>query len=131
MAGLGRAERHRSCPQIIESIYYVIERAEKIFRKYKQNIRSGSINKKLVDEIDKIFSIPPSVIDKRKLLEKYLLVSLHSFETYRKLLKMGIRPRDAIFIIPRAVKNDILQEFDLYNFELYKVLSYDRDKFIN
>ncbi len=111
----GERKRHRSCHQIIESIYYVIERAEKIFRKYKQNIRSGSINKKLVDEIDKIFSIPPSVINNRKLLEKYLLIGLHSFETYRKLLKMGIRPRDAIFIIPRAVKNDILQEFDLYN----------------
>jgi hypothetical protein len=31
------------------------------------------------------------------------------------LLKLKIKPRETIFLIPRAVKIDILQEYDLYN----------------
>ena len=31
------------------------------------------------------------------------------------LIKLGIKPREALFLIPRAVKIDILQEYDLYN----------------
>jgi hypothetical protein len=49
------------------------------------------------------------------LLSEYLLVGLRALESYRKLIRAGIKPRDAIFVVPRAVKIDILQEYDLYN----------------
>lgn len=111
----GERKRHRTCLQVIESIYYCIERAEKRFKKYGKEIKKGVVTKKTIDEIEEVFSIPPSVVLNKKLLEKYLLIALESFETYRKLINLGIKPRDAIFIIPRAVKIDILQEFDLYN----------------
>jgi len=40
---------------------------------------------------------------------------LAGLETYRKLVNLGIKPKEAIFVVPRAVKIDILQEYDLYN----------------
>jgi len=111
----GEKKRHRTCPQIIESIYYCIERASKRFKKFKIKISSGQINKKLLKEVEEVFSIPPSIKRNKELLSEYLLVALKSFQGYQNLVKLKIKPRDAIFLIPRAVKIDILQEYDLYN----------------
>jgi len=111
----GEKKRHRTCPQIIESIYYCIERASKRFKKFKIKISSGQINKKLLKEVEEVFSIPSSIKRNKELLSEYLLVALKSFQGYQNLVKLKIKPRDAIFLIPRAVKIDILQEYDLYN----------------
>jgi len=116
----GEKKRHRTCPQIIESIYYCIDRAAKIFQKNKKLIRELDERPfisplRFAREIEEVFSIPPSIKQNKELLFQYLLVGLESLETYQKLIKLGIEPRDAIFIVPRAVKIDILQEYDLYN----------------
>ena len=111
----GEKKRHRTCPQIIESIYYCVERAAEKFRENKVKIESGQINNKLVREIEEFFSIPPSVKNNRKFLSQYLSITLKALESYQSLIKLKIKPRDAIFLIPRAVKIDILQEYDLYN----------------
>ncbi|MBZ1345025.1 MAG: FAD-dependent thymidylate synthase, partial [Candidatus Nealsonbacteria bacterium] len=111
----GEKKRHRTCFQIIESIYYCIERAGKKFSKFKNQIRGRKINKKLVREIEEIFSIPPSIKNNQEFLSEYLLTALNAFEGYQKLIESGIKPREAIFLIPRATKIDILQEYDLYN----------------
>lgn len=111
----GEKKRHRTCPQIVESIYYCIERAAKKFSRFKKQIKQKKINKKLIKEVEEVFSIPPSIKNNQKLLLEYLLTALDSFEGYQDLIKLKIEPRDAIFLIPRAVKIDILQEYDLYN----------------
>ena len=111
----GEKKRHRTCPQIIESIYYCTERTAEKFWKFKRQIKQGKINSKLVKEIEEVFSIPPSIKQKKELLLEYLLTSLQGLESYRKLIRLGIKPREAIFVVPRAVKIDILQEYDLYN----------------
>lgn len=111
----GEKKRHRTCPQVIESIYYSINRASNRFNKFKREIKAGRINNKIIQEIEQVFSIPPSIKSNSGFLNQYLLVALKSFETYQNLIKLKIMPRDAIFIIPRAVKIDILQEYDLYN----------------
>lgn len=111
----GEKKRHRTCFQIIESIYYCIDRAAKKFRKSRTKIKRGQINKKIVTEIEKVFSIPPSIKNNQEFLSEYLLIALKSFEAYQTLIKLKIKPREAIFLIPRAVKIDILQEYDFYN----------------
>lgn len=111
----GEKKRHRTCPQIIESIYYCVERAVKEFEKFKQPIQKKSINKNLLKTIETVFSIPPSIKKNQAFLNEYLLTALKSFEGYRKLINLGIKPREAIFLVPRGVKIDILQEYDLYN----------------
>jgi thymidylate synthase ThyX len=111
----GEKKRHRTCPQIIESIYFCVERAAKKFKKFKKQIREGKINRNIIKEIEEVFSVPPSTKQNPELLAEYLLTALQSFENYQNLLKLKIKPREAIFLIPRAVKIDILQEYDLYN----------------
>jgi len=112
----GEKKRHRTCPQIIESIYYAIDRAAEKFKKFKKQIEQRKISQTTLKEIAKVFSIPPSIKQNPTLLSEYLSVALEAFEGYQRLINLKIRPRDAIFLIPRAVKNDILQEYDLYNF---------------
>lgn len=111
----GEKKRHRTCPQIVESIYYCIERTKKVFLSFKKQIKQGRITKNALRKIERVFSIPPSVKQNRELFSEYLRVGLEAMESYQKLMKLNIKPRDAIFIIPRAVKIDILQEYDLYN----------------
>lgn len=111
----GEKKRHRTVPQIIESIYYCIDRATEKFNKFKNQIQNKQINKKSVKEIEEVFSIPPSIKKNPEFLLEYLLIALKSFEGYQNLIKLGIKSREAIFLIPRGVKIDILQEYDLYN----------------
>jgi len=111
----GEKKRHRTVPQIIESIYYCIERAAEKFSQFKKQIEAKKINKKLIEEIEEIFSIPPSIKNNPEFLSRYLLTALKSFQGYQDLIKLKIKPKEAIFLIPRAVKIDILQEYDLYN----------------
>jgi hypothetical protein len=111
----GEKKRHRTCPQIIESIYYCAERTERTLLKFKKDIERGKITGSALKKIEEVFSVPPSVKQDKYLLSEYLKTGLRAMETYRKLIKLGIKPKDAIFVVPRAVKIDILQEYDLYN----------------
>ena len=111
----GEKKRHRTCPQIIESVYYCINRAAGVFRKTEKEIKNNKITKKTITEIEEVFSIPPSIKNNQKLLSEYLLTALKAFKAYQALIELKIKPKDAIFLIPRAVKIDILQEYDLYN----------------
>jgi hypothetical protein len=108
-------KRHRTVPQIAESIYYCVDRAVKRFLGLKSRIQEKKINNRLVEEIEEVFSISPSIKDNPEFLSEYLLTVLRAFEGYQDLLKLGVKPREAIFLIPRGVKIDVLQDFDLYN----------------
>ena len=100
----GEKKRHRTVPQTVESIYYSVERAEGIFAKTNSE-----------KEIEKVWSLPPSIKKNPEFLSKYLLVSREALRAYGALIRLRIKPREAIFVVPRAVKIDILQEYDLYN----------------
>lgn len=111
----GEKKRHRTCPQIIESIYYSINRAVGKFKEFRDQIENHKIDSKVVEGIEQVFSIPPLVRKDSEVLNRYLSVARNAFWGYQKLVKMGIKPREAIFLIPRAAKIDILQEYNLYN----------------
>ncbi len=111
----GEKKRHRTCPQIIDSIYYSTERTAGKFGQFKKLIEKKRITRKRLKEIEGIFSIPPSIKNNPEFLSEYLFTALKAFEGYQNLIKLKIKPREAIFLIPRAVKIDILQEYDLYN----------------
>lgn len=111
----GEKKRHRTCPQVVESIYFCTQRAVRKLNEFEDQIRNKDINSDIVEQIEQIMSIPALVKEKPDFLEEYLLVALESFQGYEKLIKLGIKPRDAVFLIPRAVKVDVLQEYNLYN----------------
>jgi len=101
----GEKKRHRTCSQIIESIYFCVDRAVKIFQKKKKSLK----------EVEEVFSVPPTIKNNPEYLSKYLSIAQEALMAYQNLIKLEIPPREAIFLIPRAVKIDILQEYDLYN----------------
>ena len=111
----GEKKRHRTCPQVVESVYYCVQRTAKLFKAFKKQINKGNLDNKIIQEIEKFFSIPALIKSNKDFLQKYLEVALFAFESYGDLLGEGIKPRDAIFLIPRAIKIDIIQEYNLYN----------------
>jgi len=111
----GEKKRHRTCPQIIESIYYCTKRATDRFNKFENEIRQGNFSDQIIKEIEEFFSIPSLIKENREMLKGYLKTGLLAFKNYQELIKLGIKPKEAIFLIPRAVKIDILQSYDLYN----------------
>ncbi|HPM08333.1 MAG TPA: FAD-dependent thymidylate synthase [Candidatus Pacearchaeota archaeon] len=112
----GDKKRHRTVPQSVQSIYDAVDRSSKIFLKHKNQIDKGNISINLIKDIEKVYSVPPTIRSKKDILQKYLQTVGEAFASYNKLLKLKIKPNDAIFLIPRGVKLDILQTYDLYNF---------------
>ncbi len=99
----GEKKRHRTVPQIVDSIYYAID--ESIAKLKTQNSKL----------IDNYFSVPLGIQIKKEILNDYLSAGSRALVAYQKLLKMKIPPRDAIFIIPRGLRINVLQHYDLYN----------------
>ena len=111
----GEKKRHRTCPQIIESIYYCANRALVTFEKFEKEIEKDNLSDKIIEEIEKIFSIPLAIKKEKDLLGGYLKTGLLALKGYKELINLGAESKEAIFIVPRAVKIDILQSYDLYN----------------
>lgn len=111
----GEKKRHRTCQQVVDSIYFSIKKALSVFKKEKEKIEKGEISREDIETINKVFSLPPSIISKKKLFDLYLKTALQSFLTYEKLVKVGTKERDAIFIIPRGIKIQMVQRYDLFN----------------
>ncbi len=101
----GDKKRHRTVPQSVESIYFCLERAIKNLKLAKQN----------VVKFDTFFAVPPTIKNKPALLKPYLQAAVASFKSYRQLCRLGIKPRDAIFIIPRGLRIGVCQSYNLYN----------------
>lgn len=111
----GDKKRHRTVPMIVESVYYCVDRAFEIFKKYNKQIENRKLNEEILDKINSIFSIPPTVRNHKKFLYKYLNRASDSLFAYKELIKLGIKERDALFIIPRGLKLDVLQDYNFYN----------------
>ncbi|MDD5552053.1 MAG: FAD-dependent thymidylate synthase [Candidatus Pacebacteria bacterium] len=111
----GDKKRHRTVPMVVDSVYYSVQRAAEVFKKYKKQIKEKKLKKETLDNINLVFSIPPTVRANKELLYSYLERCLDSLEVYNQLISLGVKERDAIFIIPRGLKLDVLQEYNLYN----------------
>jgi hypothetical protein len=111
----GEKKRHRTVPMISDSIYFSIERTLKIFKRYKKAIREEKFTSEIIKEIDNVFNVPKVFLNNKSHLSFYLKAALEAFLAYEKLLESGIKEREAIFLIPRAIKIDVLQDYDLYN----------------
>ena len=111
----GDKKRHRTVPMVVESVYYCVERAFKIFKKYSKQIKNRKLDKRMLDNINSVFSIPPNIRSNKELLYKYLDRGEDSLFAYKKLVSLGIKERDALFIIPRGLKLDVFQDYNFYN----------------
>lgn len=111
----GDKKRHRTVPMTVESVYYCADRAKKVLKNHKKKIKNEKFSRKFLDKIDSVFSIPPTVRNNNELLSDYLERVLDSLETYSRLINSGVKDRDALFIVPRGLKFDVLQDYNFYN----------------
>ncbi|HID17793.1 TPA: hypothetical protein EYP26_05820, partial [Candidatus Bathyarchaeota archaeon] len=62
-----------------------------------------------------LFSIPPTIRNNPHFIQQYIKCFINSLFCYQKLTGIGIKPREAIFVIPRGIKISVVQTFNLYN----------------
>lgn len=111
----GEKKRHRTVPMVSESIYYCVSRATKIYKKHKNAILKNKLTLSQAKELDMAIAMPAVIRNNPEFLQKYARVSLEALECYEKLVKMGIAERDALFVVPRGVRVDVFQEYNLFN----------------
>ena len=111
----GDKKRHRTVPMAVDSVYESVARAAKVFTALSGKISAKKLSHGEVDDIDRIFSVPPAIFADKEFLYGYLDAASSSFGAYQELIKIGIAPRDAIFAVPRGLKIDIVQDYNLYN----------------
>jgi len=111
----GDKKRHRTVPMVVDSVYHCAAAALKVLSSYKSQIEEKKLTHAMIDEIDRVFSIPPVIFGNKEFLYEYLSRALDSLETYEELVKMGIKERDAIFVVPRGLKLNMVQDYNLYN----------------
>ncbi|MCX7880980.1 MAG: FAD-dependent thymidylate synthase [Patescibacteria group bacterium] len=101
----GEKKRHRTVPQIVESIYYMVEKALHKISEIKKNPKTA----------EKFFSIPTTIKNNPSYLKKYSQILASSLKTYQELINLGIDRPSSLFIIPRSLKINVLQKYNLYN----------------
>ena len=112
----GDKKRHRTVPMTPDSMYYSIDRCRPLFKQYKKKIADKKLTAGDLSKIDRCFSIPPAISKNKEHLYRYLDTVVSSFDAYYALIeKHDIKPSDAIYVIPRGVRLDLLQNYDLYN----------------
>lgn len=112
----GEKKRHRTVQMTPDSVYYAIDRANKIFEKFIKKITSRKLTSLEIKKIDRVFTVPPALRQNKDLLYGYLDCVKKSLETYYELIeKYKIDPSDAIYLMPRGVRIDLFQNYDLFN----------------
>lgn len=110
----GDKKRHRTVPMVVDSVYYAAQTASKIFEDFADGIKNKNLSKAEIDEINNVFSVPPSIRASNFLYE-YLERAASSLIAYSNLTAGSIKPKDAIFMVPRGIKLNIVQHYNLYN----------------
>ena len=109
-------KRHRTAPVTTESIYYCLDEAGKVFKKFQKYFdKHGDLEEKNVKILDQVFAVPPFTRKEDKTRKLYLKAAFDSIQTYRRLVEMGIKPSEAVFIIPRGFRITMVQDYNLHN----------------
>ncbi len=111
----GERKRHRTMPMTVDSIYYATKRACDVWQGLATKIKNGSLTKEEVKKLDLALNIPTAIAADDELLKKYTQAVLTSIEAYSEMIELGIPERDTIFVIPRAVRIEVLQDVNFHN----------------
>ncbi len=90
-----QAIRHRTVPTAVESIHTAAERA---LREPERNI-----------------VIPPSVKKDDNLARLFLKTSENALRVYSKMIREGVRPSSACYILPQALRIYVVRMYNGYN----------------
>jgi hypothetical protein len=108
-------KRHRTVPHVVDSIYYSARQAVSPLANLKAKIGAKNLDSSDLDVINDVISLPPTIENNPEFLYPYLERVADSLAAYGKLVDMGIKERDALFVVPRALKLKIVSDYNLYN----------------
>ncbi|MCL5406955.1 MAG: FAD-dependent thymidylate synthase [Patescibacteria group bacterium] len=109
-------KRHRTVPMVPDSVYYSLERTKTIFKKYNTKILQRKLTKNDLKIIDRCFTLPYPIRENQEFLYEYLERVRESIEVYFELVeKYKISPSDALYLMPRGIRIDLFQEYNLFN----------------
>jgi len=111
----GDKKRHRTVPMVVDSMYHAIARACEVFFRHQTEIQSGTISTETIESLDSVFAIPERIRTQEELVVKWVQHASSALRCYSELTKHGVKPSDAIFIIPRGIRIDVLQEYNMHN----------------
>jgi hypothetical protein len=112
----GDKKRHRTVPLTPDSVYYSLLRCRPLFEKLSSKIARASLTKSELAQIDRYFSLPPCLLSEKNLLFRYLNQAKEAILAYFTLTeKYLIPPAEAIYLIPRGIRVDLVQTYDLFN----------------
>lgn len=111
----GERKRHRTMPMTVDSIYFATKQATSIWKELADKINSGALNEEEIKKLDIALNIPTNIAANQDLLKKYTQTVLEALIAYEKMIELGIPERDAIFVIPRAIRINVLQDVNFYN----------------
>jgi hypothetical protein len=106
----GEVKRHRTLPQITESVYHAVERAINLHNDMPLKIDNCTNYK----DWEKVVSVPSSVKTPEN-FQLWVNTFRDSLIAYDTLRKSGVIESDAIAVVPRGLKMGIVKTFDLYN----------------
>ena len=108
-------KRHRTVPHVVDSIYYSARQTANTLVILKAKILAKNLDESEVEVINDIISLPPTIRNNNEFLYPYLERALDSMEVYSRLISLGIKECDALFVAPRALKLKIVSDYNLYN----------------
>ena len=112
----GEKKRHRTVQMTPDSVYFAIDRSRKIFDKLAKKIVNRKLTTIEIKKIDRVFTVPPALRPNKELLYGYLDNVANSINVYYQLIEdFKISPSDALYVMPRGVRIDLYQNYDLFN----------------
>jgi hypothetical protein len=119
----GEQKRHATLKQTVESIYMAADKAYDIIAPLIEkiwNCKDQIYFKDLTEKVEQAIVIPTPLKQegREQLLLDYINISAKQIMFMKYLTENGIEKRDAIFILPRAVRLRTLETYDLYNLTL-------------
>jgi len=108
-------KRHGTLSQHVESIYTAAQRAYEIVREIWPKLRDRHCEDELVARAEQAFVIGDDIKAERGMCAAYVFHSARQIMFYGRLVEAGIKPRDALYIVPRNIRVRTLESYDLIN----------------
>ncbi len=106
----GEKKRHRTVPMVCESLYEAIHATSR----FLQTTPFAETDAYIM-AFDRYFSVPPAVQKDKTVFRRWHERVADSFSKYDALVAGGVAERDALYLIPRGIRLDVVQDYNLYN----------------
>ena len=108
-------KRHGTLSQHVESIYTAARRAYEIVREIWPQLQNRHCEDELVKRAEQAFVISDDIKAEPGMCAAYVFHSARQMMFYGRLVEAGIKPRDALYTVPRNIRMRTLENYDLIN----------------